>query len=671
MNLLRGDSRHPAGAGGRRPPGRAHERSPASGARHARAAMQSGCSARMPTAASASAPPTTAAWSTWTPRAAATAAGARCSAAAGKPRHRACAAQPARRREPVSQTGRMEPVADPTPPRATARANGVDARIDLNSDLGEGFGRLDAWATTPPCSASSPAPTSPAASTPATRRRSCAGPARRAAGARRRRRRPRLLPRPGRASAGATMDVPPRRAARRRALPARRARRARAAWPATAVRYVKPHGALYNAIVARRDARRARWSTRSSRVDPALPVLGLAGSPLLRPAARGRAARGARGLRRPGVHARRARWSRAASRAPCCTTRPRWPSACCGLARDGRGRRPSTAARSTVAAESICVHGDTPGAVAMAAAVRGAARRRPASRWAVRVTPCAILPLGDARRAGRARRPGRGARAAPRRCSRDPPPASSTWCRPRAPSLVALDPRGTGPDAAAPSGWPSARSPSRPSAGAAGRDPGARTTAHDLAEVAALTGLAPAEVVARHTGRPWTVAFGGFAPGFAYLTGGDPASRCRAGRRRAPRSRPASVGLAGAFSGVYPRASPGRLAADRPHRRGALGHGPLTRRRCSRPGTACGSGGGGDDRPSSVRILTPRCRSPWCRTSAGPGYARLGVGPSGASTRRARGSANRLRRQRRGRGRAWRCCSAASPRGSSGGAGSR
>lgn len=79
----------------------------------------------------------------------------------------------------------------------------------------------------------------------------------------------------------------------------------------------------------------------------------------------------------------------------------------------------------------------------------------------------------------------------------------------------------------------------------------------DLAAVAELTGLSADEVVAAHTGTPWQVAFGGFAPGFAYLVGGDP--RLQVPRRAQPRtSVPAgSVGLAGEFSGVYPRASPG------------------------------------------------------------------------------------------------------------------
>ena len=79
----------------------------------------------------------------------------------------------------------------------------------------------------------------------------------------------------------------------------------------------------------------------------------------------------------------------------------------------------------------------------------------------------------------------------------------------------------------------------------------------DLAEVAQILGITPEEVVRRHTGSEFTVAFTGFAPGFAYLSGGDPVLNVP--RRSTPRTRlPAgSVGLAGTFSGVYPQASPG------------------------------------------------------------------------------------------------------------------
>lgn len=79
----------------------------------------------------------------------------------------------------------------------------------------------------------------------------------------------------------------------------------------------------------------------------------------------------------------------------------------------------------------------------------------------------------------------------------------------------------------------------------------------DLDEVAALLGTDPDGVVAAHTATPWRVGFVGFAPGFAYLIGGDP--RLAVPRRAEPRTRvPAgSVALAGGYSGVYPRESPG------------------------------------------------------------------------------------------------------------------
>lgn len=84
-----------------------------------------------------------------------------------------------------------------------------------------------------------------------------------------------------------------------------------------------------------------------------------------------------------------------------------------------------------------------------------------------------------------------------------------------------------------------------------------RYTGPDLAEVAELTGLTVSDVIARHTGSTYTVAFTGFAPGFAYLAGGDP--RLEVPRRRVPRTAIPSgaVGLAGLYSGVYPRSSPG------------------------------------------------------------------------------------------------------------------
>ena len=79
----------------------------------------------------------------------------------------------------------------------------------------------------------------------------------------------------------------------------------------------------------------------------------------------------------------------------------------------------------------------------------------------------------------------------------------------------------------------------------------------DLDDVAALLKIDREEVIRRHVESHYQVAFCGFAPGFAYLTGGDPLFNVP--RRASPRkSIPAgSVALAGKFGGVYPQPSPG------------------------------------------------------------------------------------------------------------------
>ncbi|GAA2486976.1 allophanate hydrolase subunit 1 [Terrabacter carboxydivorans] len=79
----------------------------------------------------------------------------------------------------------------------------------------------------------------------------------------------------------------------------------------------------------------------------------------------------------------------------------------------------------------------------------------------------------------------------------------------------------------------------------------------DLDEVARLSGLSVEEVVRRHAAATYVVAFTGFAPGFAYLVGGDPAlvvPRRDTPRTRVPRG---SVALAGEFTGIYPQEGPG------------------------------------------------------------------------------------------------------------------
>ncbi|MEE1791508.1 allophanate hydrolase subunit 1 [Streptomyces sp. BE308] len=79
----------------------------------------------------------------------------------------------------------------------------------------------------------------------------------------------------------------------------------------------------------------------------------------------------------------------------------------------------------------------------------------------------------------------------------------------------------------------------------------------DLAEVAAVWGVAADEVARIHSRTEFRVAFCGFAPGFGYLTGLP--ERLHVPRRTTPRTKvPAgALALAGPYTGVYPRPSPG------------------------------------------------------------------------------------------------------------------
>ncbi|MCP2029957.1 KipI family sensor histidine kinase inhibitor [Okibacterium sp. HSC-33S16] len=79
----------------------------------------------------------------------------------------------------------------------------------------------------------------------------------------------------------------------------------------------------------------------------------------------------------------------------------------------------------------------------------------------------------------------------------------------------------------------------------------------DLSDVARFLACTERDVVDRHTGTHWRVAFVGFAPGFGYLVADD--AGLTVPRRVSPRtSVPAgTVGLAGEFTGIYPRSSPG------------------------------------------------------------------------------------------------------------------
>lgn len=152
----------------------------------------------------------------------------------------------------------------------------------------------------------------------------------------------------------------------------------------TAVRYVKPHGALYNAAVA--DARRAEAVVAAVRaVDPSLAVLGLPGSALLAAAERAGLATAAEAFADRGY-------------LPSGALAPRGGAGALLHDPDAVARRvlrlvqdgvieavDGTAVR--VRADSVCVHGDSPGAVAMATAVRALLERE-----GVRIVPFAIGP---------------------------------------------------------------------------------------------------------------------------------------------------------------------------------------------------------------------------------------------------------------------------------------
>jgi UPF0271 protein len=145
-----------------------------------------------------------------------------------------------------------------------------------------------------------------------------------------------------------------------------------AAASGTAVRYVKPHGALYNTVVHHREQAAAVVEAVRA-VDPALPLLGLPGSAVLEIAAD-------QGLRT----VREAFADRAYTPDATLVSR-RQPGAVLHDPAQVAARmvRLVTAGTITaidgtavtVSADSVCVHGDSPGAVQMAASVRAALER--------------------------------------------------------------------------------------------------------------------------------------------------------------------------------------------------------------------------------------------------------------------------------------------------------
>ena len=79
----------------------------------------------------------------------------------------------------------------------------------------------------------------------------------------------------------------------------------------------------------------------------------------------------------------------------------------------------------------------------------------------------------------------------------------------------------------------------------------------DLDAVATSTGLSVEEVIARHSGRTYTVDLLGFVPGFAYLSELDAALQLPRRAQPRPRIAAGSVAIAAAQTAVYPLDTPG------------------------------------------------------------------------------------------------------------------
>lgn len=135
------------------------------------------------------------------------------------------------------------------------------------------------------------------------------------------------------------------------------------------VRYVKPHGGLYNAIVTHTAQAQAVVDAVAS-VDPNLPILGLPGSEVLRLA------------EKAGLRAVTEAFADRAYNPNGTLVSRSLPGAVLedpGLVAEHVLRMATESAVRTIDgsilkihAESICVHGDSPGAVAMATAVKSA-----------------------------------------------------------------------------------------------------------------------------------------------------------------------------------------------------------------------------------------------------------------------------------------------------------
>lgn len=186
----------------------------------------------------------------------------------------------------------------------------------------------------------------------------------------------------------------------------------------------------------------------------------------------------------------------------------------------------------------------------------------------------------------------------------------------------------------------------------------------DLDDLAHSLGLTPEALAARHAAGTWTVAFTGFAPGFGYLV--SEAWPYDVPRRATPRTRvPAgAVGLAGAFSGVYPRETPGGWQLigtttaplfDADAGTALLAPGARVRfvPATASPATPASARPTIAPAPATPKTTTPTTPAPAFRVlepgllatlqdQGRPGHASEGIAPAGAADRAALRTANRL-----------------------------
>ena len=457
-------------------------------------------------------------------------------------------------------------------------------RIDLNADLGEGFGDLAARRRRGAAATSSPARTSPAASTPATRSR-CGGCAR-AAAARRGDRRPGRLPRPRRVR-------PPAhgrragRSRRRRALPARRARRAsparRAPGCATSSRTARCTTPPPTIRCRRRRSSpavaRLRRDTAAARRCPARRMAAAAheaGLPFVAEAFADRAYLAAGRLVPRSDDRRGPRTTRTrSSPGPRASRLHRAVTATDGTA--------SQVARPLAVPARRHAGRGAPGAGGRAAA----GRRRGDARSRSRLSRCACCPTATAALLVEPDDPAQV--LALRRRARAPSRTSSRSCRRRAPSWSVRDTAGRrGRASASGRRLRDARGRRRRHcrradgpAGRARRSLRRRRSRRTAAEL----GLSADELVGRAQRRRLRRRVLRVRAGLRLPDRpGRAAARRPPAPSRARRVPAGSVGIAGEFTGVYPRASPGgwRLLG-RPTRR--CGTPTATRRRCCAPGT--------------------------------------------------------------------------------------